>query len=285
MALPPHWGVSVGGCRNTPGAHPGAYKRGRLPSYDGWSREEYRQGLEGEGKRWPEEGRHLVCPLPCMNGGQCTSRSHCLCPPEFTGRYCQHPLGRQSQSSRSQTQSTGEQTAIQPQTSMMNIRIMHYPESSIRHIEDLEAGKGKNQKLHLQTHKPHPSGQPHLPPQTQKPRGRCFQETVPKQANQLSAASSRAAVRQMGTGAILIPTTFAVTYPTSLYLKSFLRQIEDLIASLSEKLNSYNAKKMPTKAEKKRAARVEKRRAAQEAASASTSKQMNAKYTERVGKL
>ncbi|XP_039624946.1 latent-transforming growth factor beta-binding protein 3 isoform X1 [Polypterus senegalus] len=126
--------------------------------------------------------RVVVCPLPCMNGGQCTSRSHCLCPPEFTGRYCQHPLGRQSQSSRSQTQSTGEQTAIQPQTSMMNIRIMHYPESSIRHIEDLEAGKGKNQKLHLQTHKPHPSGQPHLPPQTQKPRGRCFQETVPKQA-------------------------------------------------------------------------------------------------------
>ncbi|XP_067173272.1 LOW QUALITY PROTEIN: latent-transforming growth factor beta-binding protein 3-like [Apteryx mantelli] len=40
--------------------------------------------------------RVVVCPLPCMNGGQCTSRSHCLCPPEFTGRFCQVPAaGRQ----------------------------------------------------------------------------------------------------------------------------------------------------------------------------------------------
>uniref|UniRef100_A0A8C3SIW0 Latent transforming growth factor beta binding protein 3 n=1 Tax=Chelydra serpentina TaxID=8475 RepID=A0A8C3SIW0_CHESE len=41
--------------------------------------------------------RVVVCPLPCMNGGQCTSRNHCLCPPEFTGRFCQVPAGRQAQ--------------------------------------------------------------------------------------------------------------------------------------------------------------------------------------------
>ncbi|KAM9599666.1 latent-transforming growth factor beta-binding protein 3 [Morphnus guianensis] len=39
--------------------------------------------------------RVVVCPLPCMNGGQCSSRSHCLCPPAFTGRFCQVPAGRQ----------------------------------------------------------------------------------------------------------------------------------------------------------------------------------------------
>ncbi|KAG2460641.1 RFOX3 protein, partial [Polypterus senegalus] len=53
--------------------------------------------------------------------------------------------------------------------------------------------------------------------------------------NQLSAAISRAAMWRMHTGAILIPATLAVTSPTSSYLKSFLRQIEDLSASLSEK--------------------------------------------------
>lgn len=32
-------------------------------------------------------------PLPCMNGGQCSSRNQCLCPPDFTGRFCQVPAG------------------------------------------------------------------------------------------------------------------------------------------------------------------------------------------------
>ncbi|CAJ0944166.1 unnamed protein product [Ranitomeya imitator] len=35
--------------------------------------------------------RVVVCPIPCMNGGQCSSNNHCLCPPEFTGRFCQFP--------------------------------------------------------------------------------------------------------------------------------------------------------------------------------------------------
>ena len=28
-----------------------------------------------------------------MNGGQCSSRNQCLCPPDFTGRFCQVPAG------------------------------------------------------------------------------------------------------------------------------------------------------------------------------------------------
>ncbi|KAG2462891.1 NAV2 protein, partial [Polypterus senegalus] len=50
-----------------------------------------------------------------------------------------------------------------------------------------------------------------------------------KNWNQLSVVA-------MCTDAFPIPTTFAVTSPTSSYLKSFLRQIEDLSASLSETL-------------------------------------------------
>lgn len=39
----------------------------------------------------------VVCPLTCMNGGVCSSRKHCLCPPGFTGRLCQFPLQQTQQ--------------------------------------------------------------------------------------------------------------------------------------------------------------------------------------------
>ncbi|XP_027281869.1 latent-transforming growth factor beta-binding protein 1 isoform X6 [Cricetulus griseus] len=34
----------------------------------------------------------LICHLPCMNGGQCSSRDKCQCPPNFTGKLCQIPV-------------------------------------------------------------------------------------------------------------------------------------------------------------------------------------------------
>ncbi|KAG2457555.1 KLDC1 protein, partial [Polypterus senegalus] len=60
--------------------------------------------------------------------------------------------------------------------------------------------------------------------------------------NQLSAAASRAVVWCMRTDVVLIPTTFTITSPTFSYLKSFLRQIEDLSASLGEKLRKTQSR-------------------------------------------
>lgn len=37
-----------------------------------------------------------------MNGGQCSSNNHCLCPPEFTGRFCQFPAVPGGSGSQSQ---------------------------------------------------------------------------------------------------------------------------------------------------------------------------------------
>lgn len=34
----------------------------------------------------------VVCHLPCVNGGKCSARDKCHCPPSFTGKFCQMPV-------------------------------------------------------------------------------------------------------------------------------------------------------------------------------------------------
>ncbi|XP_071396377.1 latent-transforming growth factor beta-binding protein 3 [Centroberyx affinis] len=150
--------------------------------------------------------RVVVCPLTCMNGGVCSSRTHCLCPPGFTGRLCQFPLQQmqQAQAARGNKQpvypvslkpdshNQGEQTAIGrtqlaqthsiftlPLTQgghhssevQINVRVHHTPDTSVV-IHPLDPSDAKP---------PH-KAVTRLPPQRHKPKGRCFQETTPKQA-------------------------------------------------------------------------------------------------------
>ncbi|XP_074087180.1 latent-transforming growth factor beta-binding protein 3 isoform X2 [Macrotis lagotis] len=171
--------------------------------------------------------RVVVCPLPCMNGGQCSSRNHCLCPPDFTGRFCQVPagsvgagLGRggalggppppapegEPVASKhaiyavqviADPPGAGEQppaqhaaflvplgpgqisAEVQAPPPLVNVRVHHPPEASVQvhRIEGLNA-EGPAPPQHLL---PHPKT-PHPRPPTQKPLGRCFQDTLPKQA-------------------------------------------------------------------------------------------------------
>ncbi|KAI5089551.1 latent-transforming growth factor beta-binding protein 3 precursor [Silurus meridionalis] len=138
--------------------------------------------------------RVVVCPLTCVNGGVCSNRTHCLCPPGFTGRLCQFPL--RTQASRGNKQppdgaglsdssgSAGRQqlththfTLPLPQGTghhssevQFNVRVHHSPDTSVV-IQSFDHSEAKL-----------PKGVTRLPPLTQKPRGRCFQETTPKQA-------------------------------------------------------------------------------------------------------
>uniref|UniRef100_I3IXV3 Latent-transforming growth factor beta-binding protein 4 n=1 Tax=Oreochromis niloticus TaxID=8128 RepID=I3IXV3_ORENI len=43
-------------------------------------------GDEGGGRR------DVLCPLLCKNGGVCLQKDRCLCPPNFTGKFCQIPV-------------------------------------------------------------------------------------------------------------------------------------------------------------------------------------------------
>ncbi|KAM8946774.1 latent-transforming growth factor beta-binding protein 3 isoform 2-T2 [Pelodytes ibericus] len=171
--------------------------------------------------------RVVVCPLPCMNGGQCSSNNHCLCPPEFTGRFCQLPAvtggmrnggevgegetidpssgkhavyavqvitgedepdGRGAKISQSALTvplgpgySSSEVQVLPP---LLNVRVHHPPNASIQihrieglGSEGIAGGGGQHLIAYPEGSKPAPSR-----PITYKPLGRCFQDTLPKQA-------------------------------------------------------------------------------------------------------
>ncbi|XP_061595317.1 latent-transforming growth factor beta-binding protein 3-like isoform X2 [Cololabis saira] len=141
-----------------------------------------------------------------MNGGVCSSRKHCLCPPGFTGRLCQFPLHQtqQAQAARGNKQpiysvplkpggqklldSSGlgrtqlaqthsvftlplSQAGHHSSEVQINVRVHHTPDTSVV-IQSHDQSDVKP---------PHKTGQRFIPPR-HKPKGRCFQETTPKQA-------------------------------------------------------------------------------------------------------
>ncbi|XP_037662374.1 latent-transforming growth factor beta-binding protein 1 isoform X3 [Choloepus didactylus] len=96
--------------------------------------------------------RVVICHLPCMNGGQCSSRDKCQCPPNFTGKLCQIPiqgasgpkLYQHSQQS-GKTLGTVHSTHTLPLTmtnqqgvnvkfppNIVNIHVKHPPEASVQ---------------------------------------------------------------------------------------------------------------------------------------------------------
>ncbi|TKS85130.1 Latent-transforming growth factor beta-binding protein 1 [Collichthys lucidus] len=91
--------------------------------------------------------RVVVCHLPCINGGKCSARDKCQCPPSFTGKFCQLPVQnghqqvQQVSGGYSQTQvhsthtlpltySNGQSPVFSP--NIVNIHIKHPPEASVQ---------------------------------------------------------------------------------------------------------------------------------------------------------
>uniref|UniRef100_A0A8C5EPM3 Latent transforming growth factor beta binding protein 1 n=1 Tax=Gouania willdenowi TaxID=441366 RepID=A0A8C5EPM3_GOUWI len=82
--------------------------------------------------------RVVVCHLPCMNGGKCSSRDKCQCPPNFTGKFCQmplqngnqEPLGGYTQVHSTHTLPLTYSSKFAP--GIVNIHIKHPPEASVQ---------------------------------------------------------------------------------------------------------------------------------------------------------
>ncbi|KAF7661305.1 hypothetical protein LDENG_00265080 [Lucifuga dentata] len=91
--------------------------------------------------------RVVVCHLPCINGGTCSARDKCQCPPNYTGKFCQMPIqnGHQQHQQTSAgynqaqihtthtlplTYSNGQNPVFSP--SIVNIHIKHPPEASVQ---------------------------------------------------------------------------------------------------------------------------------------------------------
>nr|XP_043898568.1 latent-transforming growth factor beta-binding protein 3 isoform X2 [Solea senegalensis] len=150
--------------------------------------------------------RVVVCPLTCMNGGVCSSSKHCLCPPGFTGRLCQFPLHhiQHAQAARGNKQPVypvslkpdGQKLTEQagmgrpqlPQTH--SVFTLPLPQSGHHSSEvQINVHFHRTSDTSLVLHSldpsevkpPHKTG-PRLIPSRHKPKGRCFQETTPKQA-------------------------------------------------------------------------------------------------------
>ncbi|XP_072101823.1 latent-transforming growth factor beta-binding protein 3-like isoform X1 [Mobula birostris] len=154
--------------------------------------------------------RVVVCPLPCMNGGQCTSRNRCQCPAHFTGKFCQIPASGKAQHAQQPapaeqpTDKTAEtykhsvftlqltpdehtlakfipgipySAQLQP---VINLHVRHPPEATVQihRVSTIDGHLGE-QKVLTPVQKVN-----HYPPRTlptsQKKLGRCFQETLPK---------------------------------------------------------------------------------------------------------
>ncbi|XP_078103309.1 latent-transforming growth factor beta-binding protein 4 isoform X2 [Sander vitreus] len=117
----------------------------------------------GGGRRDGSHGpgfRVFLCPLLCKNGGICVQKDRCLCPPNFTGKFCQMPAAVGAAASPSSTneivkpallsamasnqeltqsefllplgrsQEAGRPAAVGP--SMVKVSVQHPPEASVK---------------------------------------------------------------------------------------------------------------------------------------------------------
>ncbi|XP_062375263.1 latent-transforming growth factor beta-binding protein 1 isoform X2 [Sardina pilchardus] len=148
--------------------------------------------------------RVVVCHLPCINGGKCSARDKCQCPPNFTGKFCQMPVQsgnhRQQQSQASQIHSThtlpltynNGQKPVQFPPNFVNIHVKHPPEASVQihQVSQLDANGQKvkgSQSSSTSTHR------------------HTYQHSESSSSSSHSSSSSSHKVQQQGHAGVVYP--------------------------------------------------------------------------------
>ncbi|XP_069738385.1 LOW QUALITY PROTEIN: latent-transforming growth factor beta-binding protein 4 [Phaenicophaeus curvirostris] len=164
-------------CSSTPpaaaSAAPGAAALRLCPSGNGTVLDSGRPPPGGAGFRL------VVCPLLCRNGGLCLRRDACVCPPQFTGKFCHLPGngtrggaggGPQNPGAPELTQSVftlplanhrEEEDGVQ---SLVSVHVAHPPEASIliHQVERVRGGDDEAEDPPAPT-PPAPKGAPPAP--------------------------------------------------------------------------------------------------------------------------
>ncbi|XP_077139129.1 latent-transforming growth factor beta-binding protein 1 isoform X2 [Ranitomeya variabilis] len=151
---------------------------------------------------------HLICHLPCMNGGQCAARDKCQCPPNFTGKLCHIPV----QNGNGQKQYPHQQNSIKTSGShvihsthtlpltvtgqqgikvnfppnMVNIHVKHPPEASVQfhqvsRVESSSSTQKKDSQIG-QAHVSYHGVQKHQLPQSVYPQQQTVSHVYPVSA-------------------------------------------------------------------------------------------------------
>ncbi|KAL0972864.1 hypothetical protein UPYG_G00195680 [Umbra pygmaea] len=109
--------------------------------------------------------RVFLCPMLCQNGGVCIQKDRCLCPPTFTGKFCNIAVATASTNDiekppasppvlasqltqseyilplQTQQQSHGQPSGVSG-SSMVKVRVQHPPEASVKIHQVLKVGYG-----------------------------------------------------------------------------------------------------------------------------------------------
>ncbi|XP_051580184.1 latent-transforming growth factor beta-binding protein 4-like isoform X3 [Myxocyprinus asiaticus] len=111
----------------------------------------------------------VLCPMLCKNGGVCKQKDQCLCPPNFTGKFCHIPVSTTSSNDIEKPLPNPVNSANQPMTSeyilplqtpeqsntngspMVKVRVQHPPEASVKIHQVLKVGYGPTVNEHSET--------------------------------------------------------------------------------------------------------------------------------------
>ncbi|KAM9318546.1 LOW QUALITY PROTEIN: latent-transforming growth factor beta-binding protein 4 [Pholidichthys leucotaenia] len=126
--------------------------------------------------------RLFLCPLLCKNGGVCLQKDRCLCPLNFTGKFCQIPVNPHNASTNeiakpallSDMAANRELTRSEfllplahnqevnragaPSPSMVKVRVQHPPEASVKIHQVLKTLSSSSGSAGPPAHTPAPAG-------------------------------------------------------------------------------------------------------------------------------